>query len=129
MAIPYQTNIENHGDFLCVEVSGTRTPGTEHTEAMATWTPVIAECRSANLARLLIRYRMQGRFSLMHAFNLTDNPEQLGWMRTLRIAVVRLEGTPLEELRAVETIAVNRGFPLRVFTDEPAARYWLFADD
>lgn len=65
----------------------------------------------------------------MHAFDLSDNPEQLGWVRTVRIAVVRLEGTPLEQLRAVETVAVNRGFPLRVFTEESDARQWLLADD
>lgn len=65
----------------------------------------------------------------MHAFDLSDNPGQLGWVRTVRIAVVRLEGTPLEQLRAVETVAVNRGFPLRVFTEESDARRWLLADD
>lgn len=65
----------------------------------------------------------------MHAFDLSDNPGQLGWVRTVRIAVVRLEGTPLEQLRAVETVAVNRGFPLRVFTEESDARQWLLADD
>lgn len=64
----------------------------------------------------------------MHAFELSNNPEQLGWVRSLRIAIVRLEGTPLEELRAVETVAVNRGFPMRLFADEPAAKDWLLAD-
>ena len=89
----------------------------------------MAECRAAGLTRLLIRYRMHGHFSLMHAFDLSNNPQQLGWVRSLRIAVVRLEGTPVKELRAVETVAVNRGFPLRVFEDEPAATHWLLADD
>lgn len=78
---------------------------------------------------MLILYSLHGRFSLMHAFELSDNPAQLGWMRSLRIAVVRLEGTPMDELRAVETVAVNRGFPMRVFEEETAARAWLFADD
>ncbi len=78
---------------------------------------------------MLILYSLHGRFSLMHAFDLSDNPTQLGWMRNLRIAVVRLEGTPINELQAVETVAVNRGFPMQVFADEDAARAWLFADD
>ena len=90
---------------------------------------MIAQCRAAGLTRMLIRYRMHGHFSLMHAFDLSNNPGQLGWVRSLRIAVVRLEGTPLEELRAVETVAVNRGFPMRVFEDEATAKHWLLTDD
>lgn len=128
-AIPYQTNIENHGSYLCVEVSGTRKPDTEHDEAIATWGPILAECRSAGLVRMLIRYRMHGHFSLMHAFDLSNKPEQLGWMRSLRIAIARLEGTPVDELRAVETVAVNRGFPMRVFEDESAAKDWLLSEN
>lgn len=124
----YRTTVEKHSDHICVEVAGTRQAEAEHADAIATWAPVVAECRASGLNRLLIRYRLHGRFSLMHAFDLTDNPEQIGWMRSLRIAVVRLEGTPLDELRAVETVAVNRGFPLQVFVDERAARRWLLAD-
>lgn len=78
---------------------------------------------------MLILYSLHGRFSLMHAFDLSDHPAQLGWSRSLRIAVVRLEGTPMEELRAVETVAVNRGFPMRVFHDEAVARAWLFDEN
>lgn len=126
--MPYETIIENHDNYLCVEVIGKRKPEIEREEAVATWAPVIAECRKAGLNRMLIRYRMHGQFSLMHAFNLSDNPEQLGWIRSLRIAVVRVEGTPMPELRAVETVAVNRGFPLRVFHDESAARSWLLGE-
>lgn len=123
--MPYNTIVENCSDFLRVEVSGTRRPDTEHEEAIATWGPVLAECRSGGLNRLLIRYRMHGRFSLMHAFDLSDNPERFGWVRSIRIAVVRIEGTPIDELRAVETVAVNRGFPMAVFDDEADAVNWL----
>ena len=127
--MPYQTIVENHGSYLCVEISGKRKPDTERDEAIATWGPVLAECRSAGLTRMLVRYRMHGRFSLMHAFDLSNNPERLGWVRSLRIAVVRIEGTPFDELRAVETVAVNRGFPMRIFEDEENAKTWLLADD
>lgn len=81
---------------------------------------------STRLARLLFDLRqVDVRDSAVNTIRHTEEADQMGFAPGLRVAVLGLANDPM--LQYIEDVSVNRGRPVRVFTDEQEAVKWLHA--
>ena len=123
--MPYDTKIEVKDDHIRFTLSGRRNELTETQDAVAAYAPVFRALQKHRLSRLLVIYRLEGRFSPMTGFDHVNNPQAMGWTRDVRVAAVNASSSPIEDLKKIETLIVNRSFPVRLFNDEAEALEWL----
>lgn len=121
----YHIEFADRADHLRVEVSGHRTPGREVEDAVAVWSEVADRCRAASLPRILAVMKLSGRLPTMAAFDIAHAPDSFGWSREFQLALVDLNEESRKDNLFTETIAVNRGFRVKVFDNEDDARAWL----
>lgn len=126
--MPYNYNIENRGNHLRVEVRGHRRLETVAADNRQLWTDVAAASAQFDVTRILTVYRMTGPFLPLVIFDLTEKPEEIGWTREHRVALVDGSGAQFEDWRTIETVARNRGFNVRAFEGIGAAEDWLLGD-
>ena len=83
--------------------------------------------RSKKVELFLVDDRQaRNRATVLELFGLPAMYEELGAPRSGKVAVVMTEGTPSEaDIRFFETVCVNRGWNVRVFTAQPPAIEWL----
>jgi predicted metal-dependent peptidase len=105
-----------------VETSGELTP--QHLNQM------IVEARKEqeiyNSKLVLVDHRKAG-VAMMRCTDAYDRPkemEKLGAPRNMRTALVCAE-KDMEKFRFMESVSVNRGYQLRIFTDIELAKKWL----
>jgi hypothetical protein len=83
--------------------------------------PVLEEQRST---RVLFDLReAEIAASTMETFHTAAFPESWGWKRIYKAAVIYSEVT--EDERFLETVGVNRGIRIKVFSDMDEAISWL----
>jgi hypothetical protein len=85
----------------------------------------MAACRSHGVNKLLAVFKMTGRLPATDAHEIFSNPEEYGWSRDIKVAVVDENPESQEDSLFSETVAVNRAYNTRVFEDETDAREWL----
>ena len=105
--------------YLLVEASGCRTP-----EAMEQAQRELGDyCKRNPHPSVLVDARaLTGNLTTMEIFDMGARLESLGWLRSQRFAIVV---SPEHADPFAETVAVNRGFILRLFTDYQEAEAWL----
>jgi hypothetical protein len=123
--MPYETIIEPFENYIRVEVSGDRQPGREVDDAFSTGRQITTACRSHGVNKLLVIFRMTGRLRATEAHEIYSNPEEFGWSRDIRVALVDENPESHEGSLFAETVAVNRAYDTRVFENETEARDWL----
>jgi hypothetical protein len=120
-----EINIQEFEDYIRVDVSGSRTRGREMEEASDLMHRIAEVCRASGIYRILSVSRVTGRIPILDAYQLAGRPEDFGWSRVYKLAVVDLD----EESRRVtlfsEDVSVNRGFDAKVFDNEKEAEIWL----
>ena len=126
--MPYDFRIENRGTHVRVEVRGHRKLETADADNKELWSAVARACGKAGLARVLTIYRMTGPFLPLVIFDLANNPDQIGWTKEHKVALVDGSGAQFEDWKTVETVAANRGFNVRAFEGIGAAEDWLLED-
>ena len=124
VVVPYQVTIEENPSYVRANVSGDRIPGRELTDAVGAWSEVADVCRTKGINRVLATIDLSGRFPTLAADNLAKAPEDFGWIREVKMAVVDVNEESLQDNLFTETVAVNRGFPVRMFDNEQDARAW-----
>lgn len=127
----YQVQASMHGDILAVVLEGTF----EFNELGDLLDGMFADCAKHQALRVLVDLRgLSGDPSTLERFGTGTlfaskymAARVAGRIPTCRFAFV---GTPplIEAKRFGETVAVNRGVPLRVFFDPTEARKWLLAE-
>lgn len=125
MVLPYRLEFEEEDDLLVVRVWGDRAAGDAAANARATWEQLAAACRDRGRSRVLVFSWVTGRYSTFDAFDANASLEQQGIERWWKIAFVNLDPPSQYALRFAETVLLNRGFNVRLFSDETAARAWL----
>lgn len=126
--MPYDYNIENLDTYVRVEVRGHRRLETADADNKDLWTAVGRVCSESGVTRILTVYRMTGPFLPLVIFNLAENPQQIGWTKDHKVALVDGSGAQIEDWKTVETVAANRGFNVRAFEGIGAAEDWLLDD-
>jgi len=123
--MPYEATIEPFEDYIRVEVTGDRRPGHEVNDAVQAGRQIMAACRSHGVHKLLLIFKMTGRLPATDAHEIYSNPEEYGWSRDIKVAVIDENPESKEDSLFSETVAVNRAYDTRVFEDETEAREWL----
>ena len=83
---------------------------------------ISAFCKEADCTKVLILGpRTKVKLSALDIFDLGENIAKLG----LKIAVVELHDASNEDVRFLETVAMNRGGPIQFFDNEQEAKDWL----
>ena len=123
--MPYQVVIQENPDHMRVQVSGQRTRGREVRDAIGVLAQVADTCQKKGITRILIVWDMPGSLPTMAAYDLADSAPEWGWDRRLKLAMVHVYGESLESNLFTETVAINRGFRVKMFDDEHEAKSWL----
>jgi hypothetical protein len=120
----YQLAISEKPGYLHVLVTGenSRENVTRYME------DVIRECTLRQCFRVLVEERLEGpRLGTLEVFEMVA-AGSTRFLRTLKaMAYVDVNATGPEMMRFAENVAVNRAFPVRMFTTVAAAENWLNA--
>ena len=120
----YQLTIEQKPAYLHVVVTGENT-SENVTRYMA---EVMRECAARQCAHLLVEERLEGpRLGTIEVFGMVSRGSAR-FQRTLAAMAyvdVHAQG---DSMRFAEDVAVNRGFPVRVFSSVAAAEQWLLRE-
>lgn len=127
-AMSYSYNIENREGYIRVEVRGHRKLETADADNRQLWSDVARAAEKSGIMRILAICRMTGPFLPLVIFDLADNPQQIGWTKEHKVALVDGSGAQFEDWKTVETVAINRGFNVRAFETTGAAEDWLLED-
>ncbi len=116
----YQLSIEDRGNYLYFDVTGTNSRET----VLSYMQDVLAAAEKHDCFRVLIHEKLTGpRLEAMEVFTLASE----GAMRLLgkfeSIAYVEEEMGEMGDF--VESVAVNRGMPLAFFSNVEDAREWI----
>lgn len=120
----YQLSIEQRPTFLHVTITGTNS----REAVVAYLRDIVTECRSRNCFRVLVEERLEGpRLQLMDVFSVASE----GAMSALGVfqAIAYVDQQMGEMAEFAETVAVNRGMPVRAFTSVAEASAWLAQQD
>lgn len=116
----YEISVENRGDYLYFEVTGTNSRATVN-EYMD---DIVAACEKHDCFRVLINEQLSGpRMEVMDVFRLASD----GAMRLLGKfeAIAYVDEAMGEMGDFVESVAINRGMPLAFFSNVDDATVWI----
>lgn len=117
----FSLKIEKKKDYLHAIVTGQNTP-----ENVAGYLDAVVEaCKSANCRRLLVEERLEGdRLATMEVFRIASegSARSFGTLRAVAYVDENGEG---DRMQFAETVAVNRGMPVRFFEAVADAEKWL----
>lgn len=123
----YELEFAENDDYAVAILSGVRTPET----LIAAASKTTAFCRDRGFSRVLIDLRkMSGGLDTLQTFEVAGHgiPSQKHVRKLVRSAILD-HPENLDRIRFFETVAINRGFNVRVFSDEARAIAWLLADE
>jgi hypothetical protein len=119
----YHFSVTKKQDYLHIKVRGDNAP-----ETVRRWlADGIKACAELKCTRVLIEENLTGK-SLMtiDTFALVAEGSKLAWQTVTQVAYVNLSPEQdSEELRFIETVAVNRGLNLKTFNKVEDAEKWL----
>ena len=122
--MPYKVTIKEKEDHLRVEISGKWTKGNEVEEVISAWSQVVEIGRTKNINHILAIGKVTGHLPPMAAYDMAKFPDDHGWSRKFKLALVALGESWKSNLFA-ETVADNRGYDVKVFDNEQDAKAWL----
>jgi len=118
---PYQLTFDQRDNFLHAVVTGPNTANT----VFRYMDDVRSECERRDCYRVLIEEKLDGpRFDEMEIFALIDEGSGIALGFFDAIAYID-EQQEFELARFAETVAVNRGIPIAVFSSVADAENWL----
>jgi hypothetical protein len=120
-SMSYKLTLDQRPTYLHAVVSGENTKSnvTRYLEELR------AECSARNCFRVLIEERLEGpRLEATDVFEIAaDGSSRIsGMFRAIAYVDVNASG---EMMKFAETVAVNRGIPIRLFSSVADAEKWL----
>jgi hypothetical protein len=119
----YDFSVTKKQGYLHIKVLGDNAPETVHR-----WlADGLKACAEFKCSRVLIEENLSGKsLTTIDTFFLVAEGSKLAWQTVTQVAYLNLspEQNP-QELRFIETVAVNRGLNLKVFTKVADAEKWL----
>jgi hypothetical protein len=92
------------------------------------WTEVVQACRENSCLKVLGIANTTKPLRTMEAYQNAVLFRNLGLTHDFRIAWVELNEESFDSSYFAETVLVNRGMPVRLFTEESQAKEWLLGD-
>lgn len=123
--MPYEVEIQTQPDYLRVHVSGERRYGDAALEASQVGQQIVEACRNADNYRVLLVLNLRGRLSATDSYEMVEDAKEYGWDHAFKLAFVDTNKESIDDVRFTETVAVNRAYSVRAFTDDAEAIDWL----
>jgi hypothetical protein len=123
----YIMNFEEKDDFLKVEITGTRTRRNELVDAIEVLSNVNEIGKAKNINKILLILRITGPLPSMVSYDIGNKAEELGWSRMFSVAAVTMDEYSMKSYLFIETVAVNRGYNVKIFDNEQDAKIWLLS--
>ncbi len=123
----YKCIIQKNPEYLRVDVSGDWSPGKELEDALSVWSQVAEACKELEAFNVLAVWDVPGRLPTFTAFQLGSMAHSFGIGHKFKLAIVHLNEERLKDSLFAETVAVNRGFQVKMFSDETQALSWLLS--
>lgn len=123
--MPYKLNFNQKPAYLHATVTGYNSKE----NVMRYLEEVRIECVARNCVRVLIEERLEGpRLGTMDVFNIAaeGSRQALGVFQAIAYVDVNADSG---ELKFAETVAVNRGIPVRLFWSVADAETWLLEQE
>lgn len=116
----YQLTFRQHPAYLHAVVTGENTRG----NVMNYLNEIAKECESRDCRQVLIEERLEGaRLGTLDVFEIASAGSEKMEYTFRAIAYVDVHAGP--QMPFAETVAVNRGVPVRLFATVPEAAAWL----
>lgn len=125
--MPYEFDFQLQQDYVRVQVTGARRYGDAAAEAGRVGRKIVEFCRDADIYRVLVVLNLSGRLSAVDSYEIVTDSEDYGWDHRYRLAFVDPRKSSIEDVKFTETVAVNRAYSVKAFTDESEAIEWLRA--
>ncbi len=117
----YKMTVEQKPHYLHVVVTGVNTVE----NVMRYMEGVMRECAARGCRRVLIEERLEGaRLGMIEVFGMVSKG-CAHFQRTLEVMAYVDINARGDVMRFAEDVAVNRGFPVKVFPTVAAAEQWL----
>ncbi len=68
---------------------------------------------------------LRGRLTAIDSLDIVTQSREYGWDYAFRLAFVDTNKDSADDVKFTETVAVNRSYSVKAFTDEAAAVEWL----
>jgi len=123
----YELNIQVEAGILRVEIFGERPRDPEQLKQVSyqAWRQIARSASENQLENLLVISHAHGDYPTLKAYEINSTLAECGVQRGWKIAFVNMDAPSFQEVKFAETVAVNRGFRVAVFSSEAAARCWL----
>jgi hypothetical protein len=122
--VDYKLTIEEKPGYLHCAVTGRNSSAT----VAGYMEDIMRECLARGVLRVLIEERLEGpRLGMMEVFGLVSRGS-VRFQRALEAMAYVDANSEGDVMRFAEDVAVNRGFPVRVFASVAAAEKWLRED-
>ena len=116
----YEIDFEERGAYICATITGTNSP-----EAVSGYlAAILEECKRRDIYRVLINERLEGpRLGIDEVFTVASE----GAMKALGVfhAIAFVDEQMGQMAEFAETVAANRGMPVRAFPTLAHAEEWL----
>ena len=114
-------------NYLKVEITGVRTPGSEELEMIEIWTRVAQLCSQFKQWKVLAIMKIYGRLPIDSAYKIAKATDDYVWSRGYKLAVVAPEETLFMNIKLSETLWVNMGYEAKLFSSAWRAKKWLLS--
>ncbi|OHD68535.1 MAG: hypothetical protein A2W19_12135 [Spirochaetes bacterium RBG_16_49_21] len=108
-----------------MEVSGDWTPGKELEDAIDVLTQVADICHKKGINCILAIWDVPGHIRALIGYEIVDSANKCNWDRHFKLAVVYTHNERFIDSLFVETVAVNRGYRVKMFENKQEAKSWL----
>ncbi len=122
----YQYSISECGNYLRVEVHGSRDGINVTRESLKMWRVVVQQCESKKFNLILAVFHLTGVRDMLDTFNIVDGVQEWLWPE-LAIAYVDMNAENSKENTIVEQSAMMHGINFRAFLSEDDGIRWLNA--
>jgi hypothetical protein len=123
--VAYDLSFHDEDGMILVSISGKREKEELVSSARQAWREIARVGYEKEIEKLLIVSSATGNYPALDAFLINSRLDEYGVQRFWKIAFVNLDQTSYPDVKFAETVAVNRGFNLGVFSNEADARRWL----
>ena len=120
----YSYTITDCGDFVKIEVFGSRINTDVTSESLKMWHAVARHCKTTDQNLILAVFHLEGVRSLMDTFNIVEGVRDWLWPE-LAIAYVDTDPDNQKENTIAEQSAMVHGINFRTFLSERSAIEWL----
>lgn len=126
--MPYEIDIQLRENYVRAYATGERKTGDAAFDAGNAGRHIVEFCQKAGVYRVMVVLNLGGRLSAIDSYEIVDQSKDYGWDHNYRLAFVDTNSESADDVKFTETIAVNRAYSVKQFTDEAKAVDWLLAD-